>query len=106
MYLFFGFLFALVVALFAVQNSSIVSVRFLAWGMETSLVLVIIGSAALGALSAAVLGLPRTLRLRARLRECEASLRRAEEEARERAVPASATLQSEGVVGHGPTREA
>lgn len=38
-----------VLALFALQNMEAVSVRFLLWSYETTLVLVILGSAALGA---------------------------------------------------------
>lgn len=83
MRLIIGFLFALTVALFAVQNSTMVSVRVLAWMVETSLVLVIIGSAALGALSATLLGLPSAIRLRLKVREYEGKLKRMEAEVKE-----------------------
>ena len=79
-FLIVGFAFALIVALFAVQNSSTVSVRFLNWGFETSAVLVIIASAALGALSAGLLGLPRSIRLRLKVRELDGKVKRLEAE--------------------------
>ncbi|MGE5483939.1 MAG: LapA family protein [Ignavibacteriales bacterium] len=83
MRLFIGFLFALAVALFAVQNSATVSIRVVAWMVETSLVLVIIGSAALGAVSAMLLGLPGTIRLRLKVREYEGKVKRLEAEVKE-----------------------
>lgn len=114
MNLFFGFFFALIVALFAVQNSSMVAIRVLAWGLETSLVLVIIGSAALGALSVTVVSLPRTIRLRLRLREYEGRIKRLEAEIREKTpaagvpAPAAATggqVESGGVGQSGSRSE-
>ncbi|NPV70623.1 MAG: LapA family protein [Firmicutes bacterium] len=91
-FLIVGFAFALIVALFAVQNSMVVSVRFFTWGFETSLVLVVIASAALGAMSAGVLGLPGSIRLRLKVRELDGKIRRLESElkaAREAAAPAT-----------------
>lgn len=49
-YLIFSLIFALLVALFAIQNTMLVVVKFLFWQVELSLVLVILGSAAAGAL--------------------------------------------------------
>jgi lipopolysaccharide assembly protein A len=48
--LFLAFLFALVIALFALQNTVTVNVRVLAWEYDASLVLIILASAMLGAL--------------------------------------------------------
>lgn len=54
----------LVLALFALQNMEVVSVQFLLWTYETSLV-VIVGPAALGACLAAIVSLgPRLRRAR------------------------------------------
>jgi len=49
-YLFFSFLFALLVAIFAVQNSLPVVVSFMSWSFATSLVIIILGAATFGAL--------------------------------------------------------
>lgn len=49
-YLFFSFLFALAVATFAVQNSLPVVVNFFIWSINTTLVIVILGSATFGAM--------------------------------------------------------
>lgn len=50
-YLFFTLIISVVVALFAVQNAVSVPLNFIIWTMETSLVIVILGSALLGALA-------------------------------------------------------
>ncbi|MDR3592949.1 MAG: LapA family protein [Negativicutes bacterium] len=50
-YLILALAFSLVVAVFAIQNSLPVSVAFLSWSFQTSLVIVILGAATLGALS-------------------------------------------------------
>ncbi|MBI3990411.1 MAG: LapA family protein [candidate division NC10 bacterium] len=60
---------AVAVALFAIQNNVPVQVRLLAWTFESSLVVVILTSAALGAALATFLGLPGAFRIRWRLRE-------------------------------------
>ena len=49
-YLFFSFLFALAVATFAVQNLLPVTVNFFIWSINTTLVIVILGSATFGAM--------------------------------------------------------
>jgi lipopolysaccharide assembly protein A len=49
-YLFFSLLFALLVAIFAMQNSLPVVVSFMNWSFATSLVIIILGSATFGAL--------------------------------------------------------
>lgn len=87
--LFFAFLLALLTAAFAIQNTASVTVRLLLWELESPLVIVILGSAALGAVLAVVLSLggrwSRTRRARmlgdtvetqgARIRELEQQLR-------------------------------
>ncbi|HEX6988385.1 MAG TPA: LapA family protein, partial [Bacillota bacterium] len=57
-------LFALLIAIFAAQNAQPVEVRFLSWTWVTSLVLVIVGSAALGVLLAGTLSLVRQVSMR------------------------------------------
>lgn len=49
-YLVCALVFALAVAIFAVQNTAAVTISFLLWQFKTSLVIVILGSASLGAL--------------------------------------------------------
>ncbi len=48
-YLFFTLVISIVVAVFAVQNAADVTVGFLMWTVQTSLVVVILGAALLGA---------------------------------------------------------
>lgn len=48
-YLFFTLVISIVVAVFAVQNAADVTVGFLMWTYQTSLVVVILGAALLGA---------------------------------------------------------
>lgn len=50
-YLFFTLFISVIVAVFAVQNAVSVSLNFAVWTMQTSLVIVILGSALLGALA-------------------------------------------------------
>lgn len=49
--LLFAFIFALLVAVFAVQNSLPVTVTFLMWSFQTSLVIIILGAATFGAMT-------------------------------------------------------
>jgi lipopolysaccharide assembly protein A len=51
MNLLFAFVFALLVAVFAVQNALPVTVSFLMWSFQTSLVIIILGAATFGALT-------------------------------------------------------
>jgi uncharacterized integral membrane protein len=75
LYLFFGLLFAFVVAIFTVQNVAPVDVDFLFWQLrEVSLSLVVMGSVFAGALIALVLGLARQYRMARRIRELAARL--------------------------------
>ncbi len=51
-----------VLAVFALQNMQAVSVRFLLWSYDTTLVLIILGSAALGACLVTIVSLGARLR--------------------------------------------
>jgi len=53
--------FASVVAVFALQNSQMVPIRFFGWERETSVAIIALGSAAIGALCAFLAGLVRQL---------------------------------------------
>lgn len=62
--------FALLVAIFAVQNAVAVNINFLTWQFSgISLVLVILGSAAFGALVVFLLGLVRQVRVSREIRK-------------------------------------
>jgi lipopolysaccharide assembly protein A len=63
-YLILAFAFSLVVAIFAVQNSLPVTIAFLSWSFQTSLVIVILGAATFGALS--TLSLAMLMQIKAR----------------------------------------
>ena len=79
--------FAFLVALFALQNSEIVRVGFLGWNFETSLVLVILGSALLGFLTALFLGMIMQIKLRFQLYKARQQIRLMEEKALTDVVP-------------------
>ncbi|MDE2059835.1 MAG: LapA family protein [candidate division NC10 bacterium] len=65
-----GFLIlAVVIATFSVQNSGEAVVKFIWWQFQSSLVVVILISTALGAIMAIFLSLPGTFRLRMRMRD-------------------------------------
>jgi len=69
-YIILGLLFALLVAIFAVQNATVVNIRFLGWEFkDISLALVVLGSAAGGALVVFILSLGREVRHAWRMRE-------------------------------------
>ncbi|MGI6037583.1 MAG: LapA family protein [Limnochordia bacterium] len=73
-------LFAIVVALFAVQNSASVPVAFLAWETTISVALVILGAAFLGALIVGLLGFVKQLGLGLRLRNLQSRINKLEGE--------------------------
>ena len=75
-YLIVALLLATLVAIFAVQNAQEVTVRFLVWTFQSSVVVIILISAGLGALLAALISLPQTLKARRRFRESERRLER------------------------------
>lgn len=60
---------ALLVAVFAVQNAKPVAVAFLVWEFEISLVLIILGSAALGAIAVFLLGTLNLVQKNRKLKE-------------------------------------
>lgn len=65
-----GFLIlAAAVAIFAIQNSGEVVVKFIGWQFQSSLVVVVLISTAFGAIMAILLSLPGAFRLRGRSRE-------------------------------------
>jgi len=64
------------VALFAIQNNSMVVIRFLAWQIEGALSLVILVSALVGVVLTALLGVVRHWKLRSRIRQLENRLAR------------------------------
>ena len=64
LYLLFALVFSLLVAVFAIQNSLPVSVSFVTWSFQTSLVIVILGAATFGALAVISLAVPMQLKAR------------------------------------------
>ncbi|MCR4442056.1 MAG: lipopolysaccharide assembly protein LapA domain-containing protein [Peptococcaceae bacterium] len=56
-YLISALVFSLLVAIFAVQNTEVVVIKFITWSFSVSLVLVLLGAAAAGALVLYFLGL-------------------------------------------------
>lgn len=76
LYLLFALLLTTLVAIFALQNAEQVTIRFLVWTFQTSVVIVILMSAGMGALLAALVSLPQTLKAKRRLRESEKRLDR------------------------------
>lgn len=76
LYLLFALLLTTLVAIFALQNADQVTIRFLVWTFQTSVVIVILMSAGMGALLAALVSLPQTLKAKRRLRESEKRLDR------------------------------
>ncbi len=76
LYLMLALLLTTLVAIFALQNADEVTVRFLVWTFQTSVVIVILTSAGMGALLATLLSLPQTLRARRRMKESEEKLER------------------------------
>lgn len=71
---------ALLVAVFALQNSLPVTVTFLVWRLEMSLVLIILGAAVLGAVAVFLLGSMTLLKQRHQLREAQRKLKKLEDE--------------------------
>lgn len=73
-------LFALGVAVFAVQNAEPISFRLFGWQSETSLVFVVLGAAAAGAIAAGLVGLVRQVKASLRIRQLQTRLHKAEQE--------------------------
>jgi lipopolysaccharide assembly protein A len=72
--LYFAFFIAVLTAVFALQNTTRVAVRLLFWQYETSLVLVILGAAALGALLASLLAIGSAWRRARKFRNLSAAV--------------------------------
>lgn len=75
-----AFVFALIVAIFAIQNAITVQVVLFTWQFKTSLVVVIFGAAILGALSVGLLGLMQYIKLKLKLRKQEQKINKLETE--------------------------
>ncbi len=73
-------IFALVVAVFAIQNAGVVNVDFLVWNVSISQALVILLSAVIGAIVGALLGLVRHVKLKATIRSDKKTISSLEEE--------------------------
>ena len=81
-YLFAALILAVLVATFAVQNAVSVEVQFLVWKFKSSLVIVILLAAGVGAFAAALVSLPQAIRAWARLRQRETEVARLEGQVR------------------------
>jgi len=85
------FLAAVLMALFAGQNTDLVVIRFLGWEWRTLQALVIVGAIAAGVLLTTLSALPQRVRAYLRSSDLQAQVRRLEEEKRrlaERAIRA------------------
>src|SRR5436305_14282862 len=73
-------LFAALIALFAVQNTTAVNVSILFWSInQVSVAVLILATAVVGALITVLAGIPRLVRDRLRLRALRKQLRQAEQ---------------------------
>lgn len=103
-YLVMALLFAILVSLFAVQNAVKVDILFLFWRIENvSLVVVILGSAFVGACVAGLVGFVKQLMLRKKVRASAIDVDRLEAEnyylrkqLEEKKAPAEETAPVEG----------
>lgn len=69
-YLVLGLVFSIAVAVFAVQNATRVDITLLLWQLKSiSLVLVILGSALIGALSAGLFGIVKQIKLKRKIKD-------------------------------------
>lgn len=81
LYFIVSLVFACLVAIFALQNSSTVAIQFLTWELaDISQVLIIFASAAIGALAVMFLGLGKQLKLIFQLRQLTHQKKQLEEE--------------------------
>lgn len=78
-YLFFAFIFALLVAIFAIQNALPVTISFFAWNVQTSLVIIILGAATFGAM--VIVSLATYVQFKQRLIQQKSKQRQSELEA-------------------------
>jgi putative membrane protein len=98
-YFIVGLILGLAIAVFALQNTMAVEVRFLAWQVAGSLAVVVLGSAAAGALVVFLFGIPEIVTARWRIRSLE---RRLEGEGRAAGGP-TPTRGGEPGTPRGPT---
>lgn len=70
-YLLGALIFALIVATFAINNPNLVPVSFLLWRFQAPLVLVILGSAVVGAVFVFLLGMVKQFSLKRQIRSLE-----------------------------------
>jgi len=82
-FLFSALVFSLLVAIFAIQNAVQVTVNFLFWNFQTSLVLVILSSVVIGALIIFSVAMVRQFHLSRRIKEHEAKIQELETKIRE-----------------------
>jgi len=76
----FGLIFALLVGLFAVSNYDVVTVKF-PWGSyDVSQAIIILGSAAFGAITVTILGLIRQFKLKLKQWETEKKIKKLEKQ--------------------------
>ncbi|MDQ3809963.1 MAG: lipopolysaccharide assembly protein LapA domain-containing protein [Chloroflexota bacterium] len=108
---FLALLFSIVIAIFAVQNTTSVAVSFLVFGpLTVAVAVLVLISAALGALAILLLGIAREVRLRLRQRSLAQQLRQAqariaELEATRPTTAALATVELPVESSAAPTRE-
>lgn len=79
-YLIVALVLALIVAVVAVQNASPVDLVFFKWSVQTSLVPVILGAAAMGAVTVGLSGFVRQLGMRIRIWDLQSRMRTLESE--------------------------
>jgi len=77
-YLVLALIFAVFVALFAVQNAGQITVNFLAWQWNTSVAVIILGAAAFGAIFGGLMAVIREIQLKLKLRGAEGRANRLE----------------------------
>lgn len=78
MFLFSSLVFSLVVAIFAIQNAVQVTVNFLIWNFQTSLVVVILSAAVIGALAIFSVGMFRQFSLSRKIKEYDKKVKELE----------------------------
>lgn len=105
-YLVLALVFALGVAVFAVQNAGPVQVRFFGWHFETSLVAVILGSALAGACIVALVGLFKQVQMVWQLRGARSRISQLEGDVQKwKAAAATAVALHAGAQPAGPGPE-
>lgn len=73
-------IFALLVGIFAVQNHTSVTLKFFSYEFDTSLVVVVLGGVALGAMTLGILGLISKVKSKLQIRTLKGKLRSLEKE--------------------------